>query len=338
MPNCTNEQIALRFAMADAAAPAPAAPAAEAPAAEAPAAAADGEAGGSDGVGGGSDAAAGASTKGKSGGRRRGRSKKGAGVAPEASFLTRQGAHAVASAERATAAAAALAAVETTPDLPAKDQTLALLAAGSPRHAQRLSETAAERVKRLSVTEAAEHAAALAALAEEERKRAGPFAPTLSPATVKLCPKGADVAELHSDTRGAKARAAAEERAKASAPSFRPNTAPSRASRRLHAEASALPRVGCSTSRIKALQEVRVAARACVPRARLRLRARARRTCFRRACRGLGPSVVPVRACLAPRAGRPDRGRSRRAPRCGARVGGRLPAARRIRACPWACC
>jgi hypothetical protein len=240
--------------MADAAAPQPDAPAAEAPA---PAAETDEAGGGSEGGG--------ASAK-KGGGRRRGsrsKSKKekgGAGVAPEASFLTRQGAHAVASAERASAAAAERAAEETTPDLPAKDQTLALLAAGSPRHAHRLSETAAERVQRLSVTEAAERAAALAALAEAEAKRVGPFAPTLSPQTVKLCPKGADVAELHSDTRGAKARAAAE--ARAPKPSFRPNTAPSRASRRLHAEASALPRVGCSTARIKALQEVR-GARVC---------------------------------------------------------------------------
>jgi hypothetical protein len=101
-------------------------------------------------------------------------------------------------------------------------------------------------------------------LAAAEHK-AHTFAPVLSPASAKLCPKGADVAELFKDTRRAKAHAAAVARAAEANKhtlTFRPNTAPSRASRRLHAEASALPRVACAdasqlSARIKALQEAR---------------------------------------------------------------------------------
>ena len=183
---------------------------------------------------------------------------------PEGSFLTRQGAHASASAARASAAKAA-AQPPFTPQF--ADDPAAVLAA-SPRLKARLSETEAERVQRLSVTEPA-----AAAAKREQRSKSllaaeAPFRPEVTAASRKLAPKGAGVAELYGNARGAKAAAAAKQRYEAHlqvvAP-FRPDTAASRQSRHLYAEASAMPRVASADAetlgrRIKALQQARTAA------------------------------------------------------------------------------
>ncbi len=93
--------------------------------------------------------------------------------------------------------------------------------------------------------------------------------PEESPATRKASKGGgAGISELYGNTRGAKAAAAAKQRYDehmAEVAPFAPDTAASRQSRRLYAEASAMPRVGGTDAetlgrRIKALQEVRGAA------------------------------------------------------------------------------
>ena len=175
--------------------------------------------------------------------------------------MTRQDAHASASAARASAAKAA-AAPPFAPQL--GDDAHAVLAA-SPRLKARLSETEAERLLRLSVTEPAAAAAKRAEAAKKAHGAEAPFRPEVNAASRKLAPKGADVAELYTNTRGAAAAAAARERVDkhyASVAPFRPNTAASRQSRHLYAEASAAPRVAAADAetlgrRIKALQQVR---------------------------------------------------------------------------------
>ena len=73
------------------------------------------------------------------------------------------------------------------------------------------------------------------------------------------------MSELHGNTRGARAQAAAKERHAswlAEVAPFKPDTAASRQSRRLYAEASAMPRIGGADEetlarRLQALKEVR---------------------------------------------------------------------------------
>ena len=164
-----------------------------------------------------------------------------------ADFVERQHAYALASGrQRATASTVAAESCTFAPDV----GTAAEVLARSGRAAQ-LGETAAERIERLAVADAARKGALRRSL-EAGVYGALPFAPELSAGTRRMQPQATPLDELVADSRRERARAAAiaaAEEARMSECTFQPDTtrsaasgpAPSAAQRRRSIERMAVP-------------------------------------------------------------------------------------------------
>ena len=145
-----------------------------------------------------------------------------------ADFVERQHAYALASGrQRATASSVAAESCTFAPDV----GTAAEVLARSTRAAQ-LGETAAERIERLAVADAAQ-TEALRRTLQDDVYGALPFAPELSAGTRRMMPQATPLDELVADSRRERARAAAAaaaEQERMSECTFRPDTTLSAAS------------------------------------------------------------------------------------------------------------